>query len=108
MVWSCELFGFFCINSKLASKQPMRMAARSFLLPTRRRRWRRRLRFVRLVFTAYNAACLISGLTDVGPVSVERVNRWLWQKVVGLSAYRNLSPGRKVMAEELMDLVHGP
>ncbi|MCY1001035.1 hypothetical protein OWM54_28175 [Myxococcus sp. MISCRS1] len=52
-----------------------------------------------------DAACLISGLTDVGPVSVERVNRWLWQEVVGLSAYRNLSPGRKVMAEELMDLV---
>jgi hypothetical protein len=52
-----------------------------------------------------DAACLISGLTDVGPVSVERVNRWLWQKVVVLSAYRNLSPSRKVMAEELMDLV---
>ncbi|HEX8441944.1 hypothetical protein [Archangium sp.] len=55
--------------------------------------------------TDRNAACLISGLTDAGPVSVARVNRWLWERVVGLDAYRGLSPGRRVMAEELMDLV---
>ena len=51
------------------------------------------------------AACLISGLTDVGPVSVARVNCWLWERVVRLDAYRALSPGCRVMAEELMDLV---
>lgn len=55
--------------------------------------------------TNRDAACLITGLTDAGPVSIARVNLWLWEQVVDSAAYRRLSAGRRAMAEELMDLV---
>jgi hypothetical protein len=53
MMGSFELFmgGGFNINSKLASKQPVMMSIRSFLLPTRNRMCSSRLSFVRWVFT---------------------------------------------------------
>ena len=55
--------------------------------------------------TNVDAACLIAGLTDAGPVSIRSVNHWLWERVVVSDAYRGLSAERMAMAEELMDLV---
>jgi hypothetical protein len=52
-----------------------------------------------------DAACIIAGITDDGPTSMEKVTLALWERLIERAVYRSLAPGQKAMADELVDLI---